>query len=371
MTLNDIYGNIPGRKILSHFDLVVANSGGSIVLGGLIENKTPQEIIQLFTDQKSREAVFAPLPFWRRQLARIPVLPKYSTEGKLAGLQKLLQQTGRAPLCSFSGPDWVKNDKGADVKILIVTYGFDSQRSAFFRSYATSNGGTADKVPLADAINASSTAPIIYFDKPAEWKSLRSWDGAMAGLNNPVMAGIGEMMSEGIDGRNIAALSIGTGTVKLVPSAMLPTPPKELAHAPDKSGILPDFRKAASSILDDPPDSATYLAHLVLSSAQGRDPREVGPVVRLSPLISPVLINDTWQVPPGITAAQFQALTRIDMDATKDDEINLIKALGNAWIAGQVRNQPVRLNNCLAAAPGESYAEGKSRWQKMEVLQPL
>jgi patatin-like phospholipase/acyl hydrolase len=47
--LLDLYGTaVTGRQILQDFDMVAANSGGSIVLGGLIEDYTLTKLLALF-----------------------------------------------------------------------------------------------------------------------------------------------------------------------------------------------------------------------------------------------------------------------------------------------------------------------------------
>jgi len=52
LTLKDKYGDIEGRELLRKFDLVIANSGGSIVLAALAENYSLTEAINLFKVQK-------------------------------------------------------------------------------------------------------------------------------------------------------------------------------------------------------------------------------------------------------------------------------------------------------------------------------
>ena len=94
MALRDLYGDLPGHQILADFDLAVGNSGGSIVLAGLVENKTPSDIVGLFDQQANREAIFAKTSFIENLLSHIPIFPKYSTAGKLAGLTKVLVAMG-------------------------------------------------------------------------------------------------------------------------------------------------------------------------------------------------------------------------------------------------------------------------------------
>ncbi len=54
--LIELYGlDTPGREILQDFNLVAANSGGSIVLGCLIENFSLRKILAFFNDEGERK----------------------------------------------------------------------------------------------------------------------------------------------------------------------------------------------------------------------------------------------------------------------------------------------------------------------------
>src|SRR5271165_6979006 len=59
MALPSYDENTSGHTVLNDFDLVAANSGGSIVLGGLIENLTLGEILALFESESQRNAIFS------------------------------------------------------------------------------------------------------------------------------------------------------------------------------------------------------------------------------------------------------------------------------------------------------------------------
>src|SRR5260370_179880 len=61
MALKALAGDLPGRQILGQFDLAVANSGGSIVLGALIKDLKPTDIVALFRDAAQRGRIFKPL----------------------------------------------------------------------------------------------------------------------------------------------------------------------------------------------------------------------------------------------------------------------------------------------------------------------
>ncbi|HEY3889918.1 MAG TPA: patatin-like phospholipase family protein [Caulobacteraceae bacterium] len=367
MALQDLFGDIPGRQILSKFDLAVANSGGSIVLGGLVENMPPSQIINLFNLQANRASIFVPVPPFQNLLSHIPIFPKYSTAGKLIGLTKLFGATGGQPLSGFQGAGWVTGPNGQDVKLMIVALDYDAMRARFFRSYGTPHGATADDAPLVQAVHASSDAPVEFFDAPTQWAARRYWDGAMAGLNNPLLAGLIDLMSEKISAADIVALSIGTGTVKLAPSTVQPAAPPALTQPLTAPGPINDLSKAAGCVTDDPPDMASFSAHVILASAAGEDPTQVGRLVRLSPVVRPVLTAGAWVVPPGLTAAQFQGLTQLGMDAVQQPDVALIAALGASWLADGAKNQPIRMSSDdLSSSLGEdTYSAAKARWMTL------
>jgi patatin-like phospholipase/acyl hydrolase len=96
-----LYGrSATGRSVLQEFDLVAANSGGSIVLGGLVEDLPLSDILDLFENQARRQAVFSTThSFGDRVLHDLTGLgPKYSAENKLAALQNAFPVRGATPL---------------------------------------------------------------------------------------------------------------------------------------------------------------------------------------------------------------------------------------------------------------------------------
>jgi hypothetical protein len=372
MCLADMFGDAPGHQILAQFDLAVANSGGSIVLGGLAENLRPSDMIALFRNASDRTAIFSRLSWLQRQLSRLPIFPRYSTERKLAGLRKVFGPLGDRPLSSFSGPGWIKGPAGADTRLLIVALDYDSLRARFFRSYPTAHGATADTVALVEAVHASTNAPVEFFDQPAAFDGHRYWDGAMAGMNNPLLAGVIDLLGDGVAASELVVLSIGTGTTKLAPIAAVPPPPADLAQPTAGSSVTTSIARAAGCILDDPPDSATFSTHIVLASARGADPTREASVVRLSAMVRPVLAADGWKVPPGLTADDFQALQTLQMDAVEDDQVALIGRLGAAWIAGTVPNQPIRMrsDNLASSLGEEDYRVARARWFTLTGASP-
>ncbi len=366
--LADIFGeSTPGPYILGCFDLVVANSGGSIVAAALACGKTPGEVAALFADATQRRAIFAALPW--APLRGDGVLPKYSTVAKRAALEKMLATADpRATSAPLSC--WRDDHGGPD--LLILAFDYDVNRAAFFRSNVASRAASQDgaapvQATLLDAVHASTNAPVLYFDAPAQVgqgeASRRYWDGAIAGYNNPVLAGVIEALANGEPASTIEVVSIGTGTVR--------RPRRTGGEDGDayagggRPGLLGDIRKLATAILDDPPDAASFTSHVVLGGHLPRAAGDVvqdGPVIRLSPSIQPRRSTDGWSWPAGaaLRDGDLQALANLDMDAVSDEDVDLIERLCRDWIAGAVPNQPIRTNDDLAAEIGhDRYEAGR------------
>jgi hypothetical protein len=109
--------------------------------------------------------------------------------------------------------------------------------------------------------------------------------------------------------------------------------------------LLADVKKLAGAILDDPPDAATFVAHAVTGANAGLDPRLASRVVRMNPLISPVPDgNGGWTTPAGWSAAQFQYLCGIDVDAVAQNDVAYIDDYCQYWLQDRAPNQPIRMN---------------------------
>ena len=63
MALQNFFRDALGHEVLRDFDLVAANSGGSITAGGLVTNLPLSEILDYFCDHSMRSKIFNPLPF--------------------------------------------------------------------------------------------------------------------------------------------------------------------------------------------------------------------------------------------------------------------------------------------------------------------
>jgi len=112
-----------------------------------------------------------------------------------------------------------------------------------------------------------------------------------------------------------------------------------------EQGLKNDLDKLATSILDDPPDVATFLAHVMTGSGIGLNkPPADSRIVRMSPLISPVKTQQGWGASDSASEDDFAPLVKLDMDAVEQRDVGLIVRHADRWTENTVRNQPVRMN---------------------------
>jgi hypothetical protein len=376
-TLMTLYGKqATGHEVLKNFDLVAANSGGSLVLAGLVENLSLEQILKYFLDETKRRSVFSPTTDLGNDILRgiLNVGPKYSEEAKLPAIERLLPKTGQKPLDGSA--DSVFGPNGAPVHLLIVGFDYDRNRAVFFRSAKAGGPGWGDgqpaKLSLAGAVHASTNAPVNYFDAPARLPETpdRYWDGGITGCNNPAVAAVVESIVLGHSAEDIHVLALGTGSVSLPLAAVgAPSSPFE---APRAESTLPtDINKLATAILDDPPDAATFIAHTITGGKAGLQAPIVSRVVRMSPLISPLPARaGKWKAPAGWSAAQFQYLSKIGMDAVQQIEVAYIEDYCLAWLDDQAPNQPIRMNGKKfdPMKPEIGYAkfsEAQTAWRQL------
>jgi hypothetical protein len=335
-----------GNEVLQQFDLVAANSGGSIVLGGLAEDVTLQELLDYFMNPVNRNAIFSPTPsIFDQTLENLLAFgPKYSATAKLPALETLMPQTGNKILRGIT--DNMAGYNGKPIRLMIAGFDYDRNRGTFFRSTPVSTPclgiANAPDITLAEAIHASTNAPVNYFDGPAIFpaRTVRYWDGGISGHNNPVLAAVTEAMLIGEPPQTIAALSLGTGTVQLLPGTQ--GQPASPFYAPwQNSGLAGDIGKIASSILDDPPDSASFIAHVMTAGATVPPAGAVSRIVRMNPVIAPVEAGGQLQPPGGMTVAQFQYLCGIGIDALPPNQVNAINAYAELWLSGHAPNQQI------------------------------
>ena len=364
-----------GHEVLADFDLVAGNSGGSQVLAGLLEDLPLKELLSYYQDEATRRSLFSPTPNWLyRWLNRnIGIGPAYSTQRKLEAIQNHLPKTGGKTLAEAAKGLGRGGAKGTDLHVLIIGFDYDANRSAFFRSAPTAgpgwgHGHQADTT-LAEAIHASTNAPVNYFDGPAILPSGgRFWDGGITGCNNPTLAAVTEAIGRKQAPTDIVVLSLGTGTVSL------PTrDPRDPADSPfvqpsGKTGLFNDIHRLATSIMDDPPDVATFLAHVMTGGDTTIAGAPASRVVRMNPKISPVGAPGAWGPPGPMTIEQFKDISTLAVDALEQKEVDKIAAYTELWLTGAVPNQPIREDSTTMKLElgSATFKEAASLWQALK-----
>lgn len=364
MALIDLYGgDTTGHQVLADFDLAAANSGGSIVLGALIENMTLAAILNFFLSEAARKSVFVEKPI------HLPYTPKYETDQKLVGLQAALPLWGRAFLANAAA-GILSASTGNPVHLLIAGFDYDRARSRFFRSAPASGpewgDGDQSQVQVAEAIHASTNAPVLFFDKPAELPcepGKRYWDGGITGCNNPVLAGVTEAVVLGAAPDSIVALALGTGTV-VRPPAPAGAAASSIYAPPEDPGFVHDLEKMAGSIVDDPPDAASFVAHVMTGGSPGLPAPVDSRVVRMNPMVSPVRdAGGNWALPDGLDEDAFNTLANLAMDAVEQADVLAIQNFANLWLQDKVSNQPIRADSNLKPELGPGlYSQAKAAW---------
>jgi len=356
--------DVRGHDVLRKFDLVAANSGGTLTLGGLIMDWPLSQLLAFFRDETKRKEIFVAASIFRDPISHLTQLadfgPKYDAAAKLVGLRSILGAPGDQLVTQIPasiGPGY----GGRLPQILFCGFNYDANRESFFRSDAGSLAASrapALPITVAQSIHASTNAPVNYFDAPAKGPNhSRWWDGAVGGYNNPVLAGVIEALANAArydtDQNSIKALSLGTANVVLPLSQGAHNEDPDLVAARDDSTILTDLKKIASSILDDPPDAATFHAHVMLGCPLPgpADPLPVGSrVIRLNPLIQPVPgTTEPWDFPPGMDRGSFVVIRDLAMDAIEQPQVDEIYDFCDLWLGDNVPNQPIRANSVTLA----------------------
>ncbi|MDC8783911.1 patatin-like phospholipase family protein [Roseateles koreensis] len=347
--LQHLFPGQSGHQVLGLFDLVAGTSGGSFVAAALAANVSPDKLVQLFHERKNRERFFRRLP-WYRRLADIlsahHLGPRFDSRSKQVFIGEATGAMGQRALCDL----WTDSPNGARrPHFMIVSYDYQFDKAQVFRSNWNSQAASFPRAPLRlklhDAVHASTHAPVRWFGgvaKPTEGDHFGYWDGAMTGFNNPVLLAVTEAIAAGIPRDQIRVLSIGTACTQLLPADT--DAATELRVESPTPCLVRDLGKTAKTIIAEPPDIDTYLAHLCLSAVV---PEREGqcvesPIVRLNPVIHPRLVTGKWTAPKGFTLTEFKALVNLDISATADSDVELIDRLCANWVTGDSHNQAVR-----------------------------
>jgi hypothetical protein len=369
-----------GHEILRGFRHASANSGGSIVLAGLLLNASLREIQDLFGNLSIRQALFTPLTtfdggiifyFIRKKLGG----PRFNTTKKRDELNAIFSHVALTNNIHSLSLNDLAASIGNEFHFTIVGYDYRRDRAKYFRSNTQSAAGgrksVTQAVNLVDAVHASSTAPVKFFDRPAEspnppLKGELFWDGAITGQNNPIVAGVIEALANGVDRDNMVVLSLGTGN-NTIPADLIENPPWKIDGHIDR--LIADIEKLSGAVISDPPDHASFVAHMVLSSALP-NPGDASvfnnsPIVRMNPLIAPYPNpgGGAWTWPTGLSTPDQRRIIGLDMAAVKREDFAMVQQLASDWIAGRIRNQPIRMSNDLTCDIGdETFAQATARW---------
>lgn len=424
--LQDTYvesSDMKGHELLRKFDMVIANSGGSVLLGLLCNNMSLKSIISFYTNSQELKKVYPPLyfgeRFWQQLLRFLHIAgAKYSSKRKFTNLQKVFldndEYAKKHPLSTPVVNTYLnnlpaiigKNYNGNDVQLVIPAFDYFRRRVSFFRSHihSTTTGfsGRFYQITLGEAIHASCNAPVNYYDRPAEVsfnlfndgsgkKDVSQswfWDGAVSGFNNPVLAGLVEAITNNIEINlnEIYILSLGTGQPEraiIVDDETSSDPGRKEKYKLNyrkpfvewqrSFSFLQDIKKMSTSILSEPPDSASFIAYSFMNRALNNEDTRL---VRINPLITPSLNNSIYEYPAVYNTNQkeredFLKLMKLDFDVYKKDDINLIWDMCDRFIVNDsskdcLPNQLIRGEiNDDTHIGYSTYREAKRRWKKL------
>ncbi len=380
LTLMERYGDKQGHEILKDYDLVIANSGGSIILTALAENMLLSEALKLFKEQSNREKIFFKNSF-RFRFFPVNFLrlftnfgPKYSAPHKMEAFKQLFPNVDKRQMNEL--PEYIGKPS---LKIVVCTYDAYNNRAKFFRSY--SSGSDFDSVRLTQAAHGSSNAPVQYFDFPARFQAkgtkeyFELWDGALGGFNNPVAAGIIEAIRSGVPKGNINVVSLGTGNstmsekakhefyqLRSIATIQRVKPLKVWHYGSQMKYFMLSIMNQAKTILYQPPDWANFVAYMLLFGENYNDPANLKRFVRLSPFIH------TDDKTPEEVKELLNELYELDMDLTEEKEVAKLMNCFQEWAKGNIINHPIeyrinRDNNMQILVGHKTFADAMADWR--------
>jgi hypothetical protein len=154
-----------------------------------------------------------------------------------------------------------------------------------------------------------------------------------------------------------------------------------VVNLPEHFGLFRDLMELSGSILDDPPDAATFDAWVMLGNPipalhTGKmlaEELEAHPdpvtLVRMNPLVRPHLDDaKNWVPPDGLTVKEFRRLANIELDARVPDDVSLLVKFARAWLTDQIATPPIRENPyTFEARIGHTrFSEARDAWMKRD-----
>lgn len=394
LTLGRLFGkNIKGHDILKHFDLVAAGSTGSLILGALLCNKTPREIVQAFESGELPRKLFPPLQDCEKNLLTVlgnffRLAPRYSGAKKKENISEFLGADGERFLSDF--PEYVGHPS---LRILIPQYDYLKNRVLWCRSTSgeadiahaektgthASKKGLPEEIRLLDAVHGATQFPSPFYDNPATVFFYRNnrhipryvWDSTMAGSYNPVMAAVTEALVLGVKSEDIIVTSLGTGAIIPLGLDEGDSVPLEKAFYYAEN-VQPSFRvnlrRCSNGLLERPPDVATTMAWTLLTKG-GEE--ATGNYFRFNPVIRGVKEGLSVRPPKGFTEKDFKRLMKLEPDVKKLSDVALIVRLAEAWMS-----EPSEIpNQCLSCGEEgwyfmghRTFSEALSDWAKAMSL---
>lgn len=120
-------------------------------------------------------------------------------------------------------------------------------------------------------------------------------------------------------------------------------------------------------MFDDPPDVATFIAHLETGRGMGLDkPPADSRIVRINPLIRPVKSDGEWTAPSGMNQADFTYLVGLDMDAVEQQQVDAICRYADLWLQDLALNQPIRWNRDSQREVGQDrFSDALAAWRAL------
>jgi hypothetical protein len=263
-------------------------------------------------------------------------------------------------------PGLVQARGGRSPHFQICAYDADRRRAEFFRSLLTSKAASdtaaGNNPTLADVIHAATTSPLCPFDGPAVVDGTGFWVGAVGGFYNPIIAAVTEALANGEKYPDIQVLSIGSATLRLPKKGR--GDPRLMSPRKNLAGDWDGFQRAT---LSDPPDSATFVAHVALGEDLPPSTQQVvsGSVVRLCPIVRPNGKEEvgTWTLPDGFSFTDFQELARLDKTTVDEKVMTLVRRYGQKWVKDEACNQAIRVNSRFTCEVGhERFSDAKKAW---------
>ena len=362
-----------GHEVLADFDLVAGNSGGSQVLAGLLEDLTLKDLLAYYQDEAMRRSLFSPTPNWLyRWLNRhIDIGPAYSTHRKLEVLQEHLPKTGSKTLAEAA--------KGlgrgaADIHRLDHRFRLRRQSLGLLPLGVDLGSGLGPwPCGRCDACRGNPCLDQCTGElfrrpgNPAQRRALLGW--RYHGLQQSDRSPPSPRRSAEGKRRPISSCSAWVpARCRCRPAVRRTRPNSPFVRPPGKTGLLNDIHRLATSIMDDPPDVATFLAHVMTGGDTNIAGSPASRVVRMNPKISPVGAPGAWGPPGKMTDQQFKDISTLAVDALEQKDVDKIAAYTELWLKGEVPNQPIREDTTTMKLElgSATFKEAASLWQGLK-----